>query len=299
MSRPKDKKPGLKAHLKRKREPEESADVDDKPATRPLLQAKRAKRSQSIQQLAEQPASDAEPKHQPAHNSETAKQSHKAASAKTAKSPREHPSAQDAVGDPALLADRLAKYIQKYCPNSSPIELEEQYLPAKAFLDTTGYDRDRVAANLPQFIERFSPEGKTGLSTCDEKASPHTLVVTSSGIRTADLYRELRVFQNAETKVGKLIAKHMKLRDNIEYMLGNKIGIAISTPFRFKQLVDADALKTEKLRRIVVDGSYCDEKNNTIFMMAQTFNPLVTLLNEKSIRQRYGDGKDNIEILVF
>ncbi|EXJ63669.1 hypothetical protein A1O7_00004 [Cladophialophora yegresii CBS 114405] len=289
MSRTKNKKPGLRAQLKRKRELEGSGDVD----------GKSAKRLRHSPQPAEQPASSPKSEHQSAQDGKTAKQPSKLTSAKAAKTPRELPSAQDAVADPALLADRFAKYIQKYSPNSSPIELEEQYLPTKAFLDTTVYDRDRVAANLPQFIERFSPEGKVGLSNCDDKASPHTLVVTSSGIRTADLYRELRVFQNEESKVGKLIAKHMKLRDNIEYMLGNKIGIAISTPFRFKQLVDADALKTGKLRRIVVDGSFRDEKNNTIFTMPQTFNPLVVLLNEKTIRQRYGEGKGNIDILVF
>ncbi|KIW74039.1 hypothetical protein PV04_02107 [Phialophora macrospora] len=300
MSRTKNKKPGLRAQLKRKRELEESDDVDNNPAKRPLSQAKSAKLPASNDGTAEHSSSNAKHGNHSANNSGTTKPPLKSEKAKATKSKPERPVGEDVVAaDPALLADRFAKYIQKYCPDSSNIELEEQYLPTKAFLDTTDYDKDRVAANLPDFIERFSAEGKSGLSACDEKASPHTLVVTSSGIRTADLYRELRVFQNGEAKVGKLIAKHMKLKDNIEYMQGNKIGIAISTPFRFNQLVDADALKTGNLRRIVVDGSYCDEKKNTIFMMAQTFNPLVTLLNKESIRQRYRDGKDNIDILVF
>jgi DNA-nicking Smr family endonuclease len=299
MSRTKNKKPGLRAQLKRKRELEEPGDVDGNPAKRPVPQAKPAKRSASNDRLAEHSSPDPKHENHSAKDSETKKPPPKSENAKATKSKGERPVEQDVVVDPALLADRFAKYIQKYCPNSSHIELEEQYLPTKAFLDTTGYDKDRVAANLPEFIEKFSAEGKSGLSACDEKASPHTLVVTSSGIRTADLYRELRVFQNGETKVGKLIAKHMKLKENMEYMQENKIGIAISTPIRFNQLLDADALKTANLRRIVVDGSYCDEKKNTIFMMAQTFNPLVTLLNKESFRRRYGDGKDNIDILVF
>lgn len=69
----------------------------------------------------------------------------------------------------------------------------------------------------------------------DQKGSPHTIVVTSSGIRAADFARsvdaneprwaiaaidavrsELRVFQTKESFVAKLFAKHIKLKDAID-----------------------------------------------------------------------------------
>ncbi|KIW96527.1 uncharacterized protein Z519_03596 [Cladophialophora bantiana CBS 173.52] len=205
----------------------------------------------------------------------------------------------EAVVDPALLADHFAKYIQKWFSKSSPIELENRYLPAKAFLDTTSYDKDRVAANLPDFLVRFSIDGKDQLSTCDQVATPHTLVLTVSGIRTADLMRQLRVFKTQDSKVAKFIAKHMKLEMNVEFLQKNKVGIAIGTPERMYQLMEAGAMKTEALQRIVVDGSYKDEKKNTIFTIGQIFQPMIALLNNDSIRQRYRSEQNKIDILVF
>ena len=200
--------------------------------------------------------------------------------------------------DPTLLADVFAKHTRDAFPDDSAIELNETYLPSKAFADTTSFSQDRIAANLPVFLEKFSAEGKDGLSACKEKAMPHTLVVTSSGMRTADLHRELRVFNNKDSKVGKLIAKHMKLAQNIKYLRDNKVGIAISTPARFNELMDADGFDTGNLRRIVVDGSHQDDKRRTIFTMKQTFQPLIVMLNKKRVRSRYG-AANKIEILVF
>lgn len=213
--------------------------------------------------------------------------------------PKQHSPDPDSAVDPTLLADQFARAVRKWFPESSPIELEQQCLPIKAFLNSSEYEKPRIPSNLPDFLEKFSPNGRDGLSTCAEKASPHTLVITSSGMRTADLYRELRIFQSDNAKVAKLIAKHMKLKENVKHMQENKIGIAISTPIRFKQLIDADAISIKNLSRLVIDGSYRDDKRNTIFMMDQVFQPLVSLLNEEKIRQRYGDGGDNIKVLVF
>jgi protein CMS1 len=270
MSRTKGRRPGLRAQQKRKRDLDEAGDADPVP----VADAKRTKTG--------------------TNNTKNLKKDN----IKAAKSEHENLSALDAVLDPSLLVDLFAKCIRKSFPNDPSNDLDGQYLPAKAFLDTTSYSKDRVAKNLPDFLETFSAGGKDSLSTCDKKAAPHTLVVTASGMRTADVYRELRVYQNEISKVGKLIAKHMKLKENIEYIQENRVGIAISTPFRFKQLIDAGALNPTNLRRIVVDASYHDDKKNTIFTLDQTFRPLVSLLNEEDIRQRYGL-KDKTEILIF
>ncbi|KIV81223.1 hypothetical protein PV11_08650 [Exophiala sideris] len=203
-----------------------------------------------------------------------------------------------ALMDPALLADHFAKCIKKALPNSSAIELDESYLPTKSFRNTTAFEQPRTGSNLPAFLEQFSNTGKAELSASEEKGSPHTIIITSSGIRTADLTRDLRVFNTEKSKVAKLIAKHMKLKDNIEYMQKTNVGIAVGTPMRVKDLIDADALRTDHLQMIVVDGSYRDEKKRTIFEMDDLFRPLMLLLNLDRLRQRYGaEGKANI--LVF
>lgn len=203
-----------------------------------------------------------------------------------------------AMMDPALLADHFAKCIRRALPNNSTIELEEKYLPTKSFQNTTTFESPRTGANLPAFLEQFSKTQEEEPSMSDETGTPHTIVITPSGIRTADLTRELRVFNTEQSKVAKLIAKHMKLKDNVEYMKNTKVGIAVGTPMRVKDLIDADALKTDRIQAIVVDGSYRDEKKRTIFEMDELFRPLMLLLNLDRLRQRYG-AEDKIDILVF
>ncbi|KIW79139.1 hypothetical protein Z517_08979 [Fonsecaea pedrosoi CBS 271.37] len=201
--------------------------------------------------------------------------------------------------DPSLLADHFAKNIQKWFSTSSPIELEDMYLPKKAFLDTTSYTKERLAANLPDFLEQFSAGGKEGLSICEEVCSPHTIVLAMSGMRIADLMRELRVFKSQGSKVGKFMPKHMKLEMNIKFLQSNKVGIAIGTPERLNQLLEAGALKTHGLQRIVVDGSHHDEKRSNIFTIGQIFRPMVAFLNDDNIRQRYGAEQNKVDIIVF
>ncbi|KIW16494.1 hypothetical protein PV08_06549 [Exophiala spinifera] len=203
-----------------------------------------------------------------------------------------------AMMNPALLADHFAKAIRKYNPNSASLELEEQYLPTKAFRDTTGFDGIHSADRLAAFLEQFSENGKAELTACEAKQQPHTLIIAPSGIRAADLNREMRGFNTKQSKVAKFIAKHMKLKENVEYMKKNKVGIVIGTPARLVDVIGTGAIKETSVRRIVVDGSYRDEKKRNIFEMQELFQPLLALLNLKAFRARY-DAEDQLEILVF
>lgn len=51
-----------------------------------------------------------------------------------------------------------------------------------------------------------------------DKGCPHTIVITLSGLRAADITRSLREFQNKESAVAKLFAKHIKLKEAQEYV---------------------------------------------------------------------------------
>lgn len=62
----------------------------------------------------------------------------------------------------------------------------------KAFLDTSGWGRQRDLQNLPDFLEHYaSTSGQTKrLSTASKlKGAPHTIVVTGAGLRAADMAR--------------------------------------------------------------------------------------------------------------
>jgi protein CMS1 len=73
-------------------------------------------------------------------------------------------------------------------------ELDEKYLPSKAFLNTSEFELGRNLSNLPKYIERFTPQGKDELrDSVEATSSPHTLFIASSGIRAADLTRSVKL----------------------------------------------------------------------------------------------------------
>ena len=62
----------------------------------------------------------------------------------------------------------------------------------KAFRDTTGWEKQRLLEDLPNFLEYYSSKSqqKKNLSMASKKkGAPHTIVVTSAGLRAADITR--------------------------------------------------------------------------------------------------------------
>lgn len=111
---------------------------------------------------------------------------------------------------------------------------------ASAFLDMTSWQKDRSLENLPGFIEAFSRYKGRGASL--KKASlnngtPHTLIITAAALRAADLTRAVRKFQSGENAVAKLFAKHIKMKESIEYCQKTRIGIGVGTPERVLALI--------------------------------------------------------------
>ena len=62
----------------------------------------------------------------------------------------------------------------------------------KAFLDTSTWKRLRTLQEMPNFVVHYN-RGRGGIkslsSTSKENGSPHTLVITSAGLRAADITR--------------------------------------------------------------------------------------------------------------
>ena len=79
-----------------------------------------------------------------------------------------------------------------------------------------------------------------------------------------------------------------------------RIGIGIGTPARLIDLLESQALKTTNLRRIVIDGSYLDQKKRSIFDMRELFVRLLELLSLPQLKERYETGDEqSLDILVF
>ncbi len=100
------------------------------------------------------------------------------------------------------------------------------------------------------------------------------------------------------------------------------MGIGVGTPSRVIDLLDAGrcsiasfarfvsqeldlllnypgALSSSKLERVIVDASHIDQKKRGIFDMRETQQPLMQLLNRPEIKDRYGSGKGDIQLIVY
>ncbi|KAI9819199.1 MAG: hypothetical protein M1827_007355 [Pycnora praestabilis] len=210
----------------------------------------------------------------------------------------------NAIGrmDSRLLADYVAQRTKRFEGDLSRVELEDKHIPERAFYDTTSWEKQRNLENLSGFLEQFSVragQSKNLSFASKTKGSPHTIVVTGAGLRAADLTRALRIFQTKDTKIAKLFAKHIKLKDAISSLKNNRINIAVGTPIRLIDLLDEGALKTGRLERVVIDSSHIDQKKRGIFDMKETHIPLMQLLNREGFRNRYNASKESIDLLLY
>jgi protein CMS1 len=202
--------------------------------------------------------------------------------------------------DGGLLADHLMQKSKRHNKNLTSVELSDLSIPDVAFLDTSSFDAPRQLDQLPAFLKAFSPNKGAGLAQASEaKGTPHTLVVSPGGLRAADVVRALRSFQTKESIIGKLFAKHIKLEEAKQFLERARTGIGAGTPARISDLIDAGSLKLDDLQRIVIDGSYVDQKQRGIFDMKETHFPLLQLLTRSEFKERYGAKEKKIQILVF
>ncbi|KAI9784725.1 MAG: hypothetical protein M1816_000728 [Peltula sp. TS41687] len=204
--------------------------------------------------------------------------------------------------DGRLLSDYLAQRTRDFEKHLSMVELEDRYIPEKAFRDTISWEKPRNLDNLPDYLEHFSEkrneeEGLAWAPTA--KGTPHTIFITGAGLRAADLTRALRKFRTKDVPVAKLFAKHIKLKEAEQFVRGSRIGIAVGTPARVSDLINAGALLVDKLERVVVDSSYIDQKKRNIFDMRETFVPLMELLSRSELKVRYGASDDRLDLLFY
>lgn len=64
--------------------------------------------------------------------------------------------------------------------------------------------------------------------------------------------------------VAKLFARHFKLSEHITYLNTTPVAIGAGTPDRISKLIEAKALKLERLRWIMLDVTWLDSKSYSL-----------------------------------
>jgi U3-containing 90S pre-ribosomal complex subunit len=81
-------------------------------------------------------------------------------------------------------------------------------------------------------------------------ASPVLLIITYSAVRAAAMLKPLSTFG---VRIAKLFGKHLAIADQIAILNGPPVTIAVGTPHRINALLNAKALKLDRLCLIVID----------------------------------------------
>ncbi|AGO10689.1 AaceriADR341Wp [[Ashbya] aceris (nom. inval.)] len=199
------------------------------------------------------------------------------------------------------IVDYLSKLIREKNPDMSVLELEELYFRKSDFISTESFTQERTLENFPTFVRMFNK-------------APRAIVLSTSNIRVADVFRSL----GGSSSAVKLFSKN-KLKDDVarvEQILGSKskeakpsqkkgkanpkdvaaqhVQYLLSTPGRMAKIIEETTLLfsgKEKLD-ILVDASYLDPKTNSIFTSDDGMllcRLLKTFLREKS----------SVKILLF
>ncbi|KAF2648672.1 hypothetical protein K491DRAFT_698725 [Lophiostoma macrostomum CBS 122681] len=202
--------------------------------------------------------------------------------------------------DSQLLADYTNSRTRLYGTELSSVELEDKLIPVRCIKDSSTWKQMRTQDTLPAFLKSQSADLKpTPANPC---GAPHTVIVTASGIRAADIYRALKSGLPKQgvknPNVSKLFAKHMKLAEQATTLKKNKIDFGVGTPDRLSALLDNGALCTANLQRIIIDVSYIDQKKRGILDMRELHEPLLKLLLRKEFVGN-DDAEDENELFVF
>ncbi|MCJ1469929.1 hypothetical protein MMC07_008573 [Pseudocyphellaria aurata] len=219
--------------------------------------------------------------------------------------------------DARSIRNYVAQHTIRLQAELSAVELENLLISESAFRDTSDWTKPRLLEHLPEFLDHYSSlsDASKKLATASQKlGAPHTLVIVSAALRAANVARALRKFQAKDAAVAKLFAKHIKLKDAVEFVKKTRIGIGVGTPSRIFDLFNAGkpdpthniiysqqsgALCFEKLERVVVDCSHIDVKKRCIFDMRETQKPLLQLLSQDELKSRYGGSSNRINVLFF
>ncbi|CAO2657703.1 Nn.00g038290.m01.CDS01 [Neocucurbitaria sp. VM-36] len=200
--------------------------------------------------------------------------------------------------DGQLLADYVNARTRLYGKDLSSVELEDKFISARTVQDSTSWTEPRTTDNLSAFLKKQSSTLKATPSK--PPGAPHTIVVTASGIRAADVCRSLKAGLPKQgikdPNVAKLFAKHLKLADQVSHLKKNKIDFGVGTPDRLTALLDETALSTANLKRIVVDVSYIDQKKRGILDMKDLHEALLRFLLRKEF---VGEGKEGGDGLLL
>jgi len=167
-------------------------------------------------------------------------------------------------------------------------QIEKDEINDETFVNSSFTSEQRSLSNLSPFIKQVYPNWKKQLGKppkeSDYHGQPSVLVVTQSAIRAVEVIRALSEFSKY-CKVGKLFSKHMKVKEQVEFLSKSVVKIAVGTPNRLIKLAENESLNMNKLDLLVIDYTYKDSKNRNIFEIPEIRKDLLAFIKQYCINR--------------
>lgn len=172
-------------------------------------------------------------------------------------------------GTPKDLQHLIEQY---YSKTRSVIEIDELKLPDNCFVK-----ENDLSHTLSSYLKETCPKWSKLSKKHKEKKSILLLVVCSSAHRTLELIKLINVFRG-DTKIMKLFAKHIKIKDQTKWLENNVVHLGVGTPGRIKALIKEDGLSLESLKYLVLDWNWRDQKLRRMVDVPEVKKDMVELL---------------------
>lgn len=222
----------------------------------------------------------------------------------------------------SLQADYICAQQRRVYPSLSALELDEVRVSENMLIETIGWSGERTLDTLAPFVAECAcilTDVKVPLEN-SAPGAPRIVVVSGNAQRAADLVRPLRKLlpldeepprkKRAGAKaseesdpsrptVAKLFARHFKADAQASWLKLQVAPIAVGTPHRLCQLIEMGALRLDDAEAIVIDHSWVDQKQRTIFDGPETRVAIIDLIGQQSVRGALRRKEKPCRLLLF
>ncbi|XP_073229504.1 uncharacterized protein C3orf26 homolog [Porites lutea] len=163
----------------------------------------------------------------------------------------------------------------------STLELEDIMIDSSCCLldDST---HTGVLAEVIPYLSKVIPHWSGNVAKLDrrgDKGAPILLVLSSAATRAVDLNRSAAEFKG-NCKTVKLFAKHMKMSEQESFLDSHVVHFGIGTPSRILKLLQNGTLKTSRLKYVILDWTWRDQKLRRMIDIPEVRGELINLLKD-------------------
>ncbi|KAI3646363.1 hypothetical protein MP228_009291 [Amoeboaphelidium protococcarum] len=164
------------------------------------------------------------------------------------------------------------------------------YISDVAKENLSSLDSQLFEEQIVQFVTPFDQSTRFSdlITRSTEKNNVKTIILCSGALRCIEVINQCK---EQKLKTAKCFARHLKVDEQLNYISGSAVDVAVGTPNRVLQLLNKNAF--DNVDRIIIDMNK-DVKDRTILDLPECKRDLVLLLSSSCTRAF--DSQRNLKI---